>query len=138
MSVQRYQLAVDQAKVSLNLAVAPGALLVPARMIINTQGTIGYNNKLKQAVPGVMKLGVNNEVNPETKKAGLQLMAGGPLKINPSNSHPCNPIHMQQQKAAPSKQTAVPTQQTAAPKFLKKGKKLRSSGLTKRASLSAR
>lgn len=40
---------------------------MPAKMIINTESTIGYNNKLKQAFSG-MKLGVNNEVNPETKK----------------------------------------------------------------------
>ena len=68
-SVQRYQLAVDQAKVRLNLAVAPMAWLMPAQMIINAASKIGYNNKLKQAVSG-MKLGVNNEVNPDTKKAG--------------------------------------------------------------------
>ena len=48
-SAQRYQLAVDQAKVRLNLAVCPGAWLMPARMIINTESVIGYNNKLKQA-----------------------------------------------------------------------------------------
>ena len=54
--------------------------------------TVGYNNKLKQAAPG-MKLGVNNGVNPGTKKAALQLMDGGPSKINPPNSHPSNPIH---------------------------------------------
>jgi len=40
-----------------------------------------------------MKLGVNNEVNPDTKKSALKLMAGGPSKINPPNSHPSNPIH---------------------------------------------
>jgi len=91
-SVQRYQLAVDQAKVRLNLAVAPMAWLMPAQMIINTASTIGYNNKLKQAVSG-MKLGVNNKVNLETKKAGLKHMGGGPTKINPPNSHPSNPIH---------------------------------------------
>ena len=91
-SVQRYQLEVDQAKVRLNLAVAPMAWLMPAQMIINIASTVGYNNKLKQAVSG-MKLGVNNEVNPETKKAELKHMAGGPSKINPPNSHPSNPIH---------------------------------------------
>ena len=53
---------------------------------------VGYNNKLKQAIPG-MKLGVNNAVNPGTKKAALKLMEGGSLKINPPNSHPSNPIH---------------------------------------------
>ena len=66
-SVQRYQLAVEEAKVRLNLAVAPKAWLMPAKMIINTESTVGYNNKLNQAVSG-MKLGVNNEVNPDTKK----------------------------------------------------------------------
>ena len=52
-SVQRYQLAVDEAKVRLNFAVCPGAWLMPARMVINTQSTIGYKNQLKQAVPGM-------------------------------------------------------------------------------------
>ena len=91
-SVQRYQLAVDQAKVRLNLAVCPGAWLMLARMIINTESVIGYNNKLKQASAG-MRLGVNNDVNTGTKKAGLVLMDVGPSKINPPNSHPSNPVH---------------------------------------------
>ena len=102
-SVQRYQLAVDQAKVRLNLAVCPGAWLMPARMIINTESTVGYNNKLMQAKAG-MKLGINNGVNSGTKKAGLQLMAGGPSKINPPNSHHSNPMH----KAAMAAQNPKP------------------------------
>ena len=40
-STQRYQLAVDQAKYRLNLAVCPGAWLMPVRMIINTESTVG-------------------------------------------------------------------------------------------------
>ena len=91
-SVQRYQLAVDEAKVRLNLAVAPMAWLMPANMIINTASVVGYNNKLKQAVLGT-KLGVNNTLNTDTKKSALQLMAGGPSKVNPPNNHPSNPIH---------------------------------------------
>ena len=60
-SVQRYQPAVDEAKVRLNLAVCPGAWLMPARMVINTQSTIiGYNHQLKLAMPG-MKLGVKTK-----------------------------------------------------------------------------
>ena len=102
-SVQRYQLAVDQAKVRLNLAVCPGSWLMPARMIINTESIVGYNNKLKQAQAG-MKLGVNNEVNLGTKKSALQLMDGGPSKVNPPNSHPSNPIH----KAAMAEQSPHP------------------------------
>ena len=111
-SVQRYQLAVDEAKVRLNLAVCPGAWLMPARMVINTGSVIGYNNQLKQAVPG-MKLGVNDEVNTSTKKAALKLMAGGPTKINPPNSHPSNPIH--KEATQPDEQTPQPEDQTPQP-----------------------
>ena len=70
-SLQRYQLAVDEAKVRLNLAVAPGTWLMPARMVINTGSVSGYNNQLRQATPN-MKLGVNNSVNLETKKVGVR------------------------------------------------------------------
>ena len=66
-SVQRYQLAVDESKVRLNLAVCPGAWLMLSRMIINTESTVGYNNKLKQASAG-MKLSVNKGINLGTKK----------------------------------------------------------------------
>jgi len=111
-SVQRYQLAVDQAKVRLNLAVAPVAWLMPAQMIINTESTVGYNNKLKQAVSG-MKLGVNNAVNLETKKAAIRLMEGSPSKINPPNRHPSNPIH--KAATAQSKKTASTETQQAQP-----------------------
>ena len=59
-----------------------------------------------------MKLGVNNQVNQDTKKASLKLMAGGPSKVNPPNSHPSNPIHKQateaQEIAKPTK-PATPT-----------------------------
>ena len=67
-SVQRYQLAVDQAKERLNLAVCPGAWLMPGWMVINTtQSVVRYNNRLKQAESG-MKLGINDWVNKGTKR----------------------------------------------------------------------
>ena len=110
-SVQRYQLAVDEAKVRLNLAVAPMAWLMPANMIINTASVVGYNNKLKQAVSGT-KLGLNNELNMETKKSALRLMDGGPSKVNPPNSHPSNPIH----KAVMAAQNPKPAKKTPAKK----------------------
>ena len=90
--MQRYQLAVDEAKVRLNLAVAPGTWLMPARMVLNTGSVAGYNNQLRQATPN-MQLGVNNSVNLETKKVGARLMDGGKSKINRPTSHPSNPIH---------------------------------------------
>jgi len=88
-SVQRYQLAVDQAKVRINLAVAPMAWLMLENMIINTASVVGYNNKLKQAISGT-KLGVN-ELNTDTKKSALKLMEGGPSKINPPKQPPFKP-----------------------------------------------
>ena len=91
-SVQRYQLAVDEAKVRLNLAVAPGTWLMPARMVLNTGSVAGYNNQLRQATPN-MQLGVNNSVNLETKNVGVRLMDGEKSKIDRPTSHPSNPIH---------------------------------------------
>ena len=50
-SVQRYQLAIDQPKVRLDFASSLGSWLMPSRIVINTESTIGYNNQLKQATP---------------------------------------------------------------------------------------
>ena len=111
----KYQDAIQATKVRLNLAVARGVLLLPARMIINTESIIGYNNNLRRSTDD-MKLGVNNQVNQDTKKASLKLMEGGPSKVNPPNSHPSNPIHKQateaQGIAKPKPQPAI---QPAAP-----------------------
>ena len=105
----KYQDAIEATKVRLNLAVARGVLLLPSRMIINTESIVGYNNNLRRATDD-MKLGVNNQVNQGTKKASLKLMAGGPSKINPPNSHPSNPIH---KKATEAQGLAKPTQPSA-------------------------
>jgi len=72
-------------------------------MVINIESTMGYNNQLKQATPG-MKLVVNSDINISTKKASLRLMDGGESKINAPNSHPWNPIH----KAATAAQETGP------------------------------
>ena len=90
--MQRYQLAVDEAKVRLNLVVAPGTWLMPARMVLSTGSVSGYNNQLRQATPN-MQFGVNNSVNLETKKVGVRLMDGEKSKIDRPTSRPSNPIH---------------------------------------------
>ena len=122
----KYQDAIEATKVRLNFAVGRGVLLLPSRMIINTESVVGYNNNLRRATDG-MKLGVNNHVNQGTKKASLRLMAGGPSKVNPPNSHPSNPVHKQateaQGLAKPAKpqppatptDTATPTAAPATP-----------------------
>ena len=115
-SVQRYQLAVDEAKVRLNLAVCPGAWLMPARMVINTESVTGYNNQLKQAVPG-MKLGVNDEVNKSTKKVGVTNMSGGPSKVKRPIGHTSDTkppvVPVQPDKIEPVQATQVTAQPTA-------------------------
>ena len=111
----KYQDAIQATKVRLNLAVARGVLLLPARMIINTESIVGYNNNLRRATDD-MKLGVNNQVNQGTKKASLKLMAGGPSKVNPPNSHPSNPIHKQATEAQEiAKPAPHPATQPATP-----------------------
>ena len=93
-SIQRYQKAIVDTKTCLDFAVAQGVWFTPSPMVINTESIIGYNNMLMTAKPD-MKLDVNNDINRETHKASLRLMAGGPSKINQPNSHPSNPIHKQ-------------------------------------------
>ena len=107
----KYQNAIEATKVRLNFAVGRGVLLLPARMIINTESVVGYNNNLRRATHD-MKLGVNNHVNQGTKKAALKLMAGGPSKVNPPNSHPSNPIHKQATEAQGIAKPATPTPTT--------------------------
>ena len=64
-SVQRFQLAVQEAKVKLDLIISLGTWLMPSSMVINTESTVGYNNKLKHATSD-MKLGVNSDFNAGT------------------------------------------------------------------------
>ena len=70
-SVQRFQLAVQEAKVKLDLAVSPGTWLMSSKMVINTESTIGYNNRLKRVEPS-MKLGVNTDVNVKSGPVGIK------------------------------------------------------------------
>ena len=61
-SVQRFQLAIESAKVRLDLAISPGTWLLPSKMDVNTESVVGYNNKLKKATR-FMKIGVNSDLN---------------------------------------------------------------------------
>ena len=55
-SVQRFQLAIESAKVRLDLAISPGLWLLPSKMVV------GYNNQLKKATT-FMRIGVNSDLN---------------------------------------------------------------------------
>ena len=69
-SVQRYQLAVQEAKLRLDLAIAPGIWLMPSNLVINTESIVGYNNELQKA-DGNMQFGVNVGVNEKSKGVGV-------------------------------------------------------------------
>ena len=69
-SVQRYQLAVQEAKLRLDLAIAPGIWLMPSNLVINTESIVGYNNELQKASDG-MQFGVNVGVNEKSKGVGI-------------------------------------------------------------------
>ncbi len=64
--VSKYQKFIQATRVQLNLAVCPGAWLLPGRMIINTKSVYGYNNELQQATAG-MSMGINDDLNKEKK-----------------------------------------------------------------------
>ena len=70
-SVQRYQLAVQEAKLRLDLAIAPGIWLVPSNLVINTESIVGYNNELQKATDG-MQFGVNVGVSEKSKSVGVK------------------------------------------------------------------
>ena len=70
-SVQRYQLAVQEAKLRLDLAIAPGIWLMPSNLVINTESIVGYNNELQKASDG-MQFGVNVGVNEKSKGVGIK------------------------------------------------------------------
>ena len=105
----KYQDAIERTKTRLDFAIARRVLLMPSRMIINTESIVGYNNNLTR-VKDDMKLGVNNNVNQGTHKASVKHMAGGPSKINPPNSHPSNPIHKKATEAQGLAVKKKPTQ----------------------------
>ena len=75
-SVQRFQLAVQEAKLRLDLAIAPGIWLIPSNLVINTESIVGYNNELQKASDG-MQFGVNVGVNEKSKSVGISHNLGG-------------------------------------------------------------
>lgn len=77
--IQRYQFAVQNAKVKLDYAVAYGCWLLPSNLLVNSGSVVGYNNKLVRATKN-MKFGVNN-INNETIKKNTDDMGGTKVKL---------------------------------------------------------
>ena len=80
-SVQRFQLAIESAKVRLDLAISPGTWLLPSKMVVNTERVVGYNNKLKKATRR-MRIGVNSDLNIPVRRSALKHNFGrGAVKL---------------------------------------------------------
>ena len=58
---------------------------MPSRMVINTESTIGYNNRLKRVEPS-MKLGVNTDVNSKSVPVGIKHNLGKSKVLLPHTS----------------------------------------------------
>ena len=105
--VQRYQMAIQDAKARLDYAVAPGCWLMPSSLVINTGAMVGYNNRLQRATED-MKPGVNN-VNSKTT-------AGIPRFVEPKKTHVDKPAP----KPAPKKVVKLPTiRESSSPRLAK-------------------
>ena len=79
--VQRFQLAIESAKVRLDLAISPGTWLFPSKMVVNTESVVSYNNKLKKAT-SFMKIGVNSDLNiPVKLSAPKHNFGSGAVKL---------------------------------------------------------
>ena len=101
-SVQRFQLAIESAKVRLDLAISPGTWLLPSKMVVNTESVVGYNNKLKKAT-SFMKIGVNSDLNiPVRRSAPKHNFGPGAVKLPHSGVETQN--NYQENKAKQAKQ----------------------------------
>ena len=100
-SVQRFQLAIESAKVRLDLAISPGLWLLPSKMVVNTESVVGYNNKLKKATRR-MRIGVNSDLNiPVRCSAPKHNLGSGAVKL------PHSGVETQETKETTVKQPAT-------------------------------
>ena len=70
-SVERFQLSIQESKVKLDLTIIPGTWLTASNLILNTESKISYNSYLRHATPS-MHLGLNSDVNKQTKITGIK------------------------------------------------------------------
>ena len=112
-SVQRFQLAIESAKVRLDLAISPGLWLLPSKMVVNTESVVGYNNKLKKATT-FMRVGVNSDLNiPVRRSTQKHNLGSRAVKLPHSGVEKQN--NNQENKATenPAKQQATATENPA-------------------------
>ena len=107
-SVQRFQLAIESAKVRLDLAISPGLWLLPSKMVVNTESVVGYNNKLKKAT-SFMKIGINSDLNIPVRRSTQKHNFGrGTVKLPHSGVETQNNNQENKAKQATARATENP------------------------------
>ena len=94
-------------KPDLSKSKSSGTWLVLSNMVINNSNAVGYNSQLRQVTP-VMKFGVNNGVNKDTKKIKHSLYGRGKIRYKLTKQPPG--IQPSSQKAIEDYKFAKPTE----------------------------
>ena len=127
-SVQRFQLAIESAKVRLDLAISPGLWLLPSKMVVNTESVVGYNNKLKKATRR-MRIGVNSDLNiPVRRSAPKHNLGSGAVKLPHSG--------VETQETKETRVVKSETKETQVPKSDSDSEANKAAGVTKTVSTS--
>ena len=111
-SVQRFQLAIESAKVRLDLAISPGLWLLPSKMVVNTESVVGYNNKLKKAT-SFMRIGVNSDLNIPVRRSALKHNLGSRAVKLPHSGVETQETKEKQVVKSKTKETQVPRSKTS-------------------------
>ena len=111
-SVQRFQLAIESAKVRLDLAISPGLWLLPSKMVVNTESVVGYNNKLKKAT-SFMRIGVNSDLNIPVRRSAPKHNLGSHAVKLPHSGVETQETKEKQVVKSKTKETQVPKSKTS-------------------------
>ena len=111
-SVQRFQLAIESAKVRLDLAISPGLWLLPSKMVVSTESVVGYNNKLKKAT-SFMRIGVNSDLNIPVRRSALKHNLGSRAVKLPHSGVETQETKEKQVVKSKTKETQVPKSKTS-------------------------
>ena len=111
-SVQRFQLAIESAKVRLDLAISPGLWLLPSKMVVNTESVVGYNNKLKKATT-FMRIGVNSDLNIPVRRSAPKHNLGSRAVKLPHSGVETQETKEKQVAKSRTKETQVPKSKTS-------------------------
>ena len=111
-SVQRFQLAIESAKVRLDLAISPGLWLLPSKMVVNTESVVGYNNKLKKATT-FMRIGVNSDLNIPVRRSAPKHNLGSRAVKLPHSGVETQETKEKQVVKSKTKETQVPKSKTS-------------------------